>query len=284
MAYYGGSFTFLEQDLLEGYLGAAAPFLEAGLLDGIRVSTRPDGLPQSMVELLRQRGVTTVEIGCQSFCGTVLRRVGRGHGPEEASGAVSRLKKAGIAVGLQLMPGLPGGGEAEALVSLKRALDLAPDFLRIYPAVVLAGTALEDDFRCGRYAPLGLEEAVELCARMVWLCRRAGVPVIRTGLQGSIALEAGSVVAGPYHPAFGQLVRSRLWLRALEGLAAQGVLGADVNPAELSDAMGHKKSNLEALRSVCGCFEIGTDSAVPRGQVDGGGRRYALQSLVFFKE
>lgn len=249
-AFYGGSFTLLPASVQEAYLLAARPYLRNGALAGIRISTRPDALDEERLAFLKAHGVSTIEIGCQSFAGEVLLRAGRGYAPEVAARAVARVRRFGIRVGIQLMPGLPGGGRDEALASLNRALRLAPDFLRIYPTLVLRDTRLAEAYAAGAYLPLSLEDAVALCGEMLWRCRHHAVPVIRLGLQGTLELESeAGVVAGPWHPAFGQLVRSRLWLRALQSLARTGVREVFVPAADLADALGHKRDNLPRLRA-----------------------------------
>lgn len=285
VAFYGGTFTLLPPAEQRAYLAAVAPFLRDRRVGGVRVSTRPDALSSEAVALLRDGGVTTVEVGCQSFSAEVLRRSGRGHGPQAAGGAVARLREAGLAVGLQLMPGLPGGCRVEAVGSLHRALALKPDFVRIYPAVVLKGAALEAAFDAGHYRPLDLEEAVETCAELLWLCRRHGTPVIRLGLQGTPELDGGQAwVAGPYHPAFGQLVRSRLWRRALERAAHEsGGRVARVHPADLADARGHRRSNLEFLQERFGAFSIDPFPDVPRESTVLAGRSFALMDLAGYE-
>ena len=246
VAFYGGSFTALAWSEQAAYLEAVAPFLATGRVAGIRLSTRPDAIDEEICRRLVAAGVQTVELGCQSFAPRVLSASGRGHDAGASGRAVTALRRAGLRVGLQLMPGLPGGDLAEAHFSLAAALALEPDFLRIYPTVVLAGSRLERDWRAGAYRPLELDEAVDLCADLLHTCRVAGVPVIRLGLQGDAQLDGGGVLAGPYHPAFGQLVRARLWRRALRILADRGSLEPIHVPLrELSDALGHGRANLE---------------------------------------
>lgn len=249
VAFYGGSFTSLPVEVQDAYLNGAAPSLAAGRIDGIRVSARPDALGEKEVSFLQERGVTTVEVGVQSFSPEVLRRAERGHDSEAVSQAVFVLRRAGLKIGLQLMPGLPGGDRAEALRSLDAALALKPDFLRVYPTVVLRGTILAEEYLAGGYQPLSLAAAVELCAEMAWRCRARKVPVIRWGLHNQPELTAdGAMLSGPWHPAFGQLVRAHLWLRALIALAAKGEREVSVPTAEFSDAQGHRRDNLCSLR------------------------------------
>jgi len=284
VAFYGGSFTLLEPALQNDYLCRVHPFVGYGRVAGIRISTRPDAVDEPRVALLQQGGVTTVELGCQSFSAEVLVASHRGHGPEATGFAVPLLRARSLRIGLQLMPGLPGGGRREALQSLRCALDLQPDFLRIYPTVVLRDTLLEDDFRSGRYRPLELEEAVDLCAEMLWHCRQAGVPVIRLGLQASPLLTPErALVAGPYHPAFGALVRSRLWRRAIEGLAvARAETELRLHSADLSDALGQRRNNLSYLEERGRRLSIGCDSHMAREHFALNGQIYSVQAAAAF--
>ena len=257
VAFYGGTFTLLPAAEQEAYLGAVTPYLRSGEVRGIRVSTRPDALSDEQIALLKHYGVSTVEVGCQSFSADVLARSVRGHDPDVSLRAVSRLQRYGIRAGIQLMPGLPGGSRQEALGSLSRALKLNPAFLRIYPAVVLRDTLLARQYQAGLYSPLTLEEAIDLCAEMLWHCQRLSVPVIRIGLQASDGLDHGdALLAGPYHPAFGQLVRSRLWLRALQAQARLGVMTTFVHGSDLADALGNKRCNIDCLQQKYPHFTV----------------------------
>lgn len=284
VAFYGGSFTLLEPALQNDYLSRVQPFVARGRIAGIRVSTRPDAVDEHRATLLQQGGVTTVELGCQSFSAEVLSAARRGHGPESAGLAVQLLRSRSLQIGLQLMPGLPGGGRREALQSLCCALALQPDFLRIYPAVVLRDTLLEDDFRSGRYQPLELEEAVDLCAEMLWHCRQAGVPVIRLGLQASPLLTPErALLAGPYHPAFGALVRSRLWRRAIEGLGVAEVeTELRLHSADLSDALGQRRSNLHYFEERGRRLSIGCDRHMAREHFALNGQIHSVQAAAAF--
>ncbi len=285
VAFYGGTFSALPGSLQDKYLEAVSPFLCSGQVSGVRISTRPDALADRQIDRLKQRGVATVEVGVQSFCDSVLENVNRGHGSAIVAPAVSRLRSAGLEVGIQLMPGLPGGSRREALASLRRALELKPDFLRIYPAVVLRGTPLADRYRAGEYRPFSLEEAVDCCAEMSWICRQAEVPIIRLGLQATPALDAdGGVLAGPYHPAFGQLVRSRIWRRALDRAATTGADVAHVHPADAADAIGHRRDNMLYLNKKHAHFELKPSPGTQRGTLVFGGTSHVALDLAAFAQ
>lgn len=253
VAYFGGSFTSLPRSSREALLDPLQPLLGTGEVSGIKVSTRPDSIDATVARFLMKRGVRIVELGVQSMDDEVLEFAGRGHGALHVTRAAGFLKKEGIRVGVQLMPGLPGDTERKSLQSLHRVLDLRPDFLRIYPTVVIAGTELERLYKEGRYAPLTRESAVRLCKMMLHRALKAGVPVIRIGLQPTDDLRRdGVVVAGPYHPAFRQIVESDLCLDLLrlltERLSAPGdALTIECFPSRVSDVMGQRKINIERI-------------------------------------
>lgn len=180
----------------------------------------------------------------------VLAASGRGHSAADTVRAFEVLRREGIAAGAQLMPGLPGDSRERSLDSLTRIFDLKPVSLRIYPTLVVAGTRLAELWAEGSYTPLTLADAVPLCADMLLACKRAGVPVIRLGLQPTDILER-SVLAGPWHPALRQLVEGELWYRLLERLTAGLAAGTEVSvacaPARISDVVGQRRANLSRL-------------------------------------
>jgi histone acetyltransferase (RNA polymerase elongator complex component) len=252
VAFYGGSFTCLPHDDQHYLLATLQPLLSSGEISSLRLSTRPDAIDAETVAFLKGMGVRTVELGVQSMNDEVLRLAGRGHSSRDAELALRLLQVAGIEVGVQLMPGLPGDSEETSLASLEQVLRLKPDFLRIYPTVVVEGTELAARYRAGSYAPLTLERAVSLCARMLLAARRAAVPVIRMGLQATPKLEApGVLLAGPYHPAFGQLVSSELCCQLMARLLAGVNRGSRVSfvcaSGRTSDLVGQGRRNLERL-------------------------------------
>lgn len=262
IAFYGGSFTSLPQEQQSLYLDTAAQYLGSGQVAGVRLSTRPDALDPETLERLSAGGVTTIEIGCQSFDDRVLTAAVRGHAAADNIRSVRACLAAGFQVGVQLMPGLPGGDGEEAMLSLQQAVALRPSFLRIYPTVVVAGTDLAELWRRGAFQPWMLEQAIDICADMLLFCRTHGVPIIRLGLQCDPQLEE-NVFAGPYHPAFGQLVRSRLWRRALSHAGKHGNIFT-VNPSDLSDALGHRGENRDWLKQTDPDTLIIADHSVAR--------------------
>jgi histone acetyltransferase (RNA polymerase elongator complex component) len=257
VAFYGGTFTALPRRDQEQLLGALQQLLETGVVESLRLSTRPDAVDAETAFFLKRLGVTTVELGVQSMDDEVLTLSGRGHCGADVEAAVGALRGAGITVGIQLMPGLPGDCDQRSLASLDRVLALKPSFLRIYPTLVISGTELAGLFLRGEYAPLELDEAVSLAKRMLLKAKRAAVPVIRMGLQPTAELERpGVLLAGPYHPAFGQLVASELCFDIMSALVSGIPPGSAVTlfapPGRVSDLVGQKRRNLARLTEMHG--------------------------------
>lgn len=212
VAFYGGSFTGLAMERQGELLGAVQPFLAAGQVQELRLSTRPDYVTPEIAVFLREQGVRIVELGAQSLDDRVLAASGRGHTAAQVRTAVVCLKAAGLQVGLQLMLGLPGENTATALASARQAAALGPDLVRLYPCLVVSGSPLAELYRQGRYQPLSLPRAVSLAGRLWDIFKGHRITVVRMGLQPSPSLEK-AVLAGPYHPAFGELVLSRLFFK-----------------------------------------------------------------------
>lgn len=245
VAFFGGSFTAIEAEKQEALLGAVQPFLEAGVIDGIRISTRPDCIDETVIERLLRYGVTSVELGVQSSDEAVLLKNKRGHTFGDVVYANSLLRAAGFEVGLQMMLGLYGSTPEKDIQTARDIAALRPDTTRIYPTVVLEGSVLCELYKCGEYAPLDLETAVKTAAAAYEIFKENGVRVLRMGLMASENLASG-MVAGPQHPAFGELVLSRLYLKKMQR-ALSGKTGGEitffVHPGEVSKALGNKKEN-----------------------------------------
>ena len=216
LAFYGGSFTSLPIEQQNEFLLAAQPFLSNGL-NAIRVSARPDSFSSSDAVRLKGFGVRTVELGAQSMCDDVLIASQRGHTAADVARASKTVKNAGIKLILQMMTGLPADTNEKSILTAKRLIELEPSGVRIYPAVVIKGTELYEMWRCGSYIEHTVEDAVELCARIYAMFEQSEIPVIRMGLNPTEDLSGGDAVAGAYHPAFGELVLSRIhYTKAVE--------------------------------------------------------------------
>ena len=250
VAFYGGSFTLLPLPVQRDLLAPLQPLLDSGEVSAVRLSTRPDAIDPAVIGLLREFRVSLVELGVQSLDDRVLAAAGRGHTAADVFRAFGLLRVAGIAAGAQLMPGLPGDTPGGALRSLHGVLALKPACLRVYPTVVVAGTELAARYHQGVYKPLPLADAVTLGARMLHAAHRAGVPVIRLGLQATELLSGpAGIVAGPWHPAFRELAESELAYDLLRQLTVSmtGPVTVTVHPSRISVVTGQNRTNRTRL-------------------------------------
>ncbi len=260
VAFYGGSFTAIDSSIQEGLLAAVSPFIDEGQIDSIRISTRPDFIDLDVLSFLKVRGVSTIELGIQSMDDEVLLASGRGHSAGDSIRACELVKAYGFKLGCQLMPGLPGDSSEKSLDGAGQVAKLEPDFVRIYPTLVIEGTELAGLYNGGTFIPLDLDSAVDLCAAMVEIFREKGIDVIRVGLQPEASLEA-SVIAGPYHPAFGEMVESSIFLNKarhqIDSIAEcrKNVVLA-ISPRDESALRGQKNSNIKRLKEIYPSLEF----------------------------
>ena len=267
-AFFGGSFTAIGRERMLSLLGAVQPYLRAGVFSGIRCSTRPDCVDAEILSLLKDCGVKAVELGAQSMDDAVLRKNGRGHPAADVETASRRIRETGLSLGLQMMTGLPGDTPDGARETARRLAAMSPDTMRIYPAIVLPGTAMARWYEDGSYQPMELDSAVELCADLLDFFEQRGIRVIRLGLHSSPELERDRL-AGPWHPAFCELCRSRLFLRRMEkalvGDPARQAYQILVSPRDLSAAVGQKRANADALHRMGYPVSFAAREEIPRG-------------------
>ena len=263
IAFYGGSFTAIPVRQQQALLEATAQAIRDGKAGSIRLSTRPDCVDPETLERLCRSGVQTVELGAQSMDPVVLRLSGRGHTPADTARAAALVKAAGLDLVLQMMTGLPGDTAASSLETARQLAALKPGGVRIYPTVVIRNTPLFDLWRAGAYRAWTVEEAAALCADLLDLFEAADIPVIRLGLNPTAALSAGDAAAGPYHPAFGEIVYGLRYLRRAQALVeAQGgnrpghTAVFYVGHGKTSRMAGYRGMNLAALRGRFGLGRI----------------------------
>jgi len=255
IAFFGGNFLGLNSEEIKSLLDAAAEFVLDGRVDGIRFSTRPDTINERSLDIIKHYPVSTVELGVQSMDDHVLEVAGRGHSASDAVRAVELLKERNYSIGLQLMVGLPGDDETGALTTAQKIVDLGPDFVRIYPTLVVANSRLAGWYKSGEYTPLSLEKGVSLVKKIYLKFKKEDIDVIRMGLQASEDLEVGTtVLAGPYHPAFGHLVYCEIFLdMAITAIQSakfrKEKLTIFVNPRSISKMRGLNNSNIKRLQS-----------------------------------
>lgn len=251
LAFYGGSFTAIPEEQQLPLLYAAKEALDRGEIQSIRLSTRPDAIDGGILNTLSAYGVETIELGAQSLDDEVLRLSGRGHTAEDVERASRLIKARGFRLILQMMTGLPGDSEEKSIRTAEKIIALSPDGVRIYPTVVVRDTALYDLWQAGRYVPHSVEDAVAVCARLLPMFEAASVPVIRLGLNPTDELSGGMAAAGAYHPALGEMVKSRIMLhraeKCLSGIEAGSRVTLGVHKSKVSQMTGQKRCNITAL-------------------------------------
>lgn len=251
LAFYGGSFTAIDPAVQEELLTAAQPFLEDGTVAAIRLSTRPDAIDAAALARLKKYRVSTVELGAQSMVDEVLCASGRGHTAADTERAAALVKAAGFALILQMMTGLPGADIERDTETARRMIALRPDGVRIYPTVIVEGTALCALWRAREYREHTVADAVETCARILPMFEAAGIPVIRLGLNPTEELSGGAAVGGAYHPALGELVRAEILRREaaelMRGIPAGAYVTLGVAPKRVSAMTGQHRSNIKRL-------------------------------------
>lgn len=255
IAFFGGSFTAIERSRMLGLLDATQGFVGPGRFHGIRLSTRPDAIDEEILDLLKQYGVTAIELGAQSMDDRVLNLNGRGHTAAQVAVASGLIKGCGFELGLQMMTGLYGDTPEGALQTARALAALNPDTMRVYPTIVLRGTALAALYEKGSYQPQSVDEAVTLCAELLLFFKERGIPVIRLGLHASESLEEARV-AGPWHPAFRELCEGRVYYerakQALKGFEGRQAV-INLPGRDISKLTGQRGKYLRALESDTGC-------------------------------
>ena len=242
---------------LEALLSAARHALERGEIDSIRLSTRPDAIDGKTLDRLAAYGVETIELGAQSMDEGVLRLSCRGHSAADVERASRMIRARGFSLILQMMTGLPGDTEEKDLETARRLIALQPEGVRIYPTVIVRDTALEKLWERGAYREHTVEDAVRVCARLLPLFEEAGIPVIRLGLNPTEELSGGAALGGAYHPALGELVKSRILRNRAETLLAgtppKSRVLLTVGRGKTSQMTGQHREN---LRWLCNRFDL----------------------------
>ena len=260
IAFFGGSFTGIDEELQERLLSVAYKYVKSKQVDGIRVSTRPDYIDKEKLKLLKKYGVKTIELGVQSTNDYILKKSKRGHTFEDVKKASKLIRRYGFNLGHQMMIGLPESTWIDELNTAKDLAKLKPKMVRIYPVLVIKKTELEKELAKGEYTPLTLDQAIERCKELYYFFDKKNITVIRMGLQNTDIISNpeninSEVVAGPYHEAFGQLVEDSIWydriLNAIKKVNTKVIeVEIEVNPDDVNNIIGHKKENIQKFKDI----------------------------------
>lgn len=238
LAFYGGTFTALPSPWPEMFLGLAMRFRERGLVTHVRCSTRPDCVDEFSLSMLRAQGLDMIELGIQSFDDETLIKSGRGYDGDTARRACEMVKAAGLGLGIQLLPGLPGDRPGVFAEDVRVAADMEPETARLYPCLVVGETPLAAMWERGDYEPWLLERAKEELGNALLVLWEKEVRVIRLGLAPEGTLE-DNILAGPWHPALGQSARALALLEIIRQQVSE---------------LGRKPVGLEVPRRYSGEF------------------------------
>ncbi|MCI8273385.1 MAG: radical SAM protein [Clostridia bacterium] len=260
VAFFGGSFTGIEVEKQEEFLQIAYNYIKQGKINSIRISTRPDYIDKVTLKRLKKYKVETIELGVQSANDYILKQSNRGHSFEDVKKASKLIRRYRFKLGHQMMVGLPESTRIDEINTAKELIKLKPKMVRIYPVLVVKNTKLEKQYNEGKYTPLSVVQAVEICKELVPMFNKKKIEVIRIGLQNTDEItdpneEKSEVVAGPYHPAFRQLVESGLWYDSILAQIKQlnvkvKKVEVTINPQDANNVIGHKKENVEKLKEL----------------------------------
>ena len=261
IAFFGGSFTGIDPDLMIRLLDTAQTYVDAGKVSGIRMSTRPDYISEEIINVLKKYTVSQVELGIQSMTDSVLAASRRGHSALHTERACALLKEAGISFAGQMMIGLPKSTPFDEVYCAEKICSLGADACRVYPTIVFKGTCLEAMTKRGDYTPLSVEEAVERAASVLEVFEKHGVTCLRVGLQDSEALHDDErYLAGPVHAAIGELVRGEVLLRRIKKQLKEILpceeLTVEVARGRISTAVGQNGNNKKHLISSYGIKKL----------------------------
>ena len=265
LAFFGGSFTGIDEKDMITYLKIVQPYIEKGEIKSIRISTRPDYINEKVLDILKQYNVRDIELGAQSLNEEVLAFAKRGHTVKDVENASRLIKDYGFSLGLQMMIGLPLDSVERSKVTAKKILELGAESTRIYPTLVINNTDLADLYRAGQYKALSLEEAIEWTAEIYKIFSQTDITILRVGLHPSEALIKGEqLLAGPFHVSFKELVLTKLWQEKLEKIPDNTKI-ISVNPREINYAIGYNGVNRKILQEKSPFLKFISDSNVQIG-------------------
>ncbi len=265
IAFFGGSFTGIGNDLMEGYLKIAYRYVASGDVCGIRLSTRPDYIDDEILDILEKYSVTNIELGAQSLDDDVLLAVGRGHSAKQVEEAAEKIRQRGIALGLQMMVGLPKDNYEKSIDTAKKIVSLKAMETRIYPTVIIKNTRLADMYEKGEYVPMSFDECVDTAADCYSIFFENDVKVLRIGLQNSSELKE-SAVGGFYHDALGEIVYSRVVRRNAEK-EKNAII--EYNKRFLSKVLGQKRENITYFEKTGTKYRLCENNSINGVRVNG---------------
>ncbi len=273
ISFFGGTFTAINIEKQKEFLAVAKEYKEKGYVDFIHLSTRPDYIDDEILTNLKNYSVDVIELGVQSLDEEVLLKSGRGHSVEDVDKASKLIKEYGFVLGHQIMLGLPGDTFEKDIETTRKSILMKPDIYRIYPALVIKNTPMEKMYELGTYKPYDLDEAVEISKILYCMLSYNNINVIRIGLQPTQEINEGKeILAGPFHPAFRELVESSIYnqciLEELNGIKAKDTI-IKVNSRDISKLYANKKKFFNDIKQqlITTNIEVKQDNTVEKGNL-----------------
>lgn len=273
VSFFGGTFTAISLEKQKELLSIAKEYKDRADIDFIHLSTRPDYIDNEILTNLKNYSVDIIELGIQSLDKEVLLRSGRGHSEEDVERASKLIKQYGFVLGHQIMLGLPGDSLEKDIETAKKSIAMRPDIYRIYPALVIKNTPMESMFNSGIYKPYDIDEAVNIAKIVYSMVVANNIKVIRVGLQPTEEInEDGELVAGPFHPAFRELVEGSLYndmiLEKVSKEFNERIIIV-INDKDLSKLYANKKKFFNDMKKQLKTTNVDVvqDKSIPRGNL-----------------
>lgn len=266
IAFFGGSFTAIDRDYMLSLLNVAFEFVKDGSFSGIRISTRPDAIDCEILDILKEKGVSSIELGAQSMDDNVLLLNDRGHTVDDVINSSNLIKEYKFSLGLQMMTGLYGSNFDKDLKTAESIIKLSPDTVRVYPTIIMENTFLAELYRSNKYKTYSLEESIELCAKILRMFRKNKIEVIRLGLHDTETMKE-NIVSGPWHPAFRELCESQILFEdVMDYINLNNIFFKDivlyVNPSCVSKFIGQKRGNIIKFSNAGYSVKVKGDSSI----------------------
>lgn len=279
VAFFGGTFTGISMNLQREYLEVVKKYIDNGDIESVRISTRPDCINIDILEQLKKYGVKTIELGIQSLDSKVLEATDRKYDKGIVEKSCKLIKEYGFELGVQIMIGLPCSSLDSDFDTAKKCLELKPDIARIYPTLVISGTELQRMYLKKEYEALDLNEAVRRTRKIYSLLELGGVNVVRVGLQPSEDLTTeGVILAGPFHPAFRDLVENEIFYNFLKDIYKnEKKLEIESNERLISKIVGQKSKNKKEFYPN---FKIKINNTLKINEIEINGKIYNRNEIL----
>ncbi len=272
VSFFGGTFTAIDLNKQKELLSVAKHYKEQGKIDYIRLSTRPDYIDDNILKNLQEHSVDIIELGIQSMDEEVLVKSGRGHTEKDVIEASALIKKYNFILGHQIMLGLPGDTFQKDIETTKKIINIKPNLCRIYPSLVIKDTPMEIMYKRGEYIPYSLEEAVTITKEIYSMLVANNINIIRVGLQPTDNINEGKdIIAGPFHPAFRELVEGSLYNEMIINSIDKKCkyINIQIHPKDISKLYADKKIFFNDMKKQLMTKEVKVllNSNINRGEV-----------------